>query len=325
MKTKTFIFRFLKSMTFVVIVFIAFLSTYNLTYSQSGLPCDEALTVPPGSNPPNPSWVHNQNDNNSTVNIPECPGCTITSYTYSKRQYTDAQGIPFTDLIITGYTTNGACNNCNINFFEKILWSIWMSHKNEWGLDPLGCLENYRVSAASCWRTTIGTLVESHPCSSECCSQLYTVCRASNGDVFFRIINPVPFTNNCTVSPCTYFVCDKLSNIDITEQESNDLRNANPQFLGKKQVYDKQGLSVSILPNPSTGIISLEIKNVLNEILTIKVTDIMGNVIYIIELLPSNGYLFTNVSLQNIQSGSYIAIIQQSGKTIYSENIKLIK
>jgi hypothetical protein len=326
MKTKTCILIFLKSMTFIVVMLIAFLSFTNQSFSQSGLPCEDELAVPPNTIPADPQW-DSFPDENTTINLPAyiCPGCTIT-YKYKYRQYTDEQNRIFTDLIITEYSTTAACANCDINVFEYILWGIWMTHKNDWGLTTLGCLENYRISAASCWRKVTNTYTHQFfPCATTCCSQLYTVCRASNGDVFFYIIDPISFTDDCTVSPCTEFVCDKLANLNLSLEESGDLKTANAQFNGKKQVLDQQSSTFSIQPNPSSGNMSIEIHNVPNQNLTLKLTDLIGNVIYNNELQPSNGSVFTNLTLQNILSGSYIVTIQQSGKIIYTENIKIVK
>ena len=308
----------MKKNRFLLIIILCFISI-NFLYSQSGLPCEEELAIPN-----DPGWSDPIDGDPVTVSSTVCPGCVI-SFKYKTRRY-QMLGIWYTDLIITEYTTSNACNNCNINVFEYILWSIWTTNKDIWGLTALGCLENWRISAASCWRTTIGTQVEALPCSTTCCSSYYTVCLTNTNNVFFYIIDPFSFTDHCTISPCTHFVCDELSNINLTEQEADDIRNANPGFgLGKESLIKDSETNILILPNPASSTINIEGNNITCKSLQLKIYDMNGNEVYLRNFEIFNGYLKIDLDFNNLTTGSYLFTFSDGSNVVYSENIKIVK
>ncbi|MBE2190163.1 MAG: hypothetical protein IAE98_11935, partial [Candidatus Kapabacteria bacterium] len=244
----------MKFATFFVVAFALSAFLINSTFAQSGLPCEPTLGYP------EVEW----NDGGPLDVYPssiDCPGnCKIT-FEYKHRYVQTMLGWR-RDIIITKITRSAGCANCDFNEFRLMLWGIWVHHADidEW-IDPGTNQYSNRYSAASCWRYEFGPMVEAYPCSSECCSQYYNVSRTTQGIIYFWMTEPTPITNNCTEYPCNYFICDKLSNISMTEEESSPIYDDNPGLGG----WNKQSLNpndkylISVNPNPATQNINLNI------------------------------------------------------------------
>ncbi|MBE2188991.1 MAG: T9SS type A sorting domain-containing protein [Desulfobulbaceae bacterium] len=314
----------MKFATYFVVAFALSAFLITPTFAQSGLPCDVALQHP------EIPWSEEIDGGTVNPSSDDCPSgtCQIT-FKYKFRVVTTQQGT-FHDIIITEYTLSPGCDGCDFNEFVKMLWSIWWTRADEWGLIKGTNTYNHRFSAASCWRTTIGPVVEFSPCSTACCISRYNFSRASDGIITFNYYDPVQFSNNCTVQPCTHFKCDKIVNVNLNAEESQALVTANPGLgggLGKENFrIDDYGIdNFSISPNPATDEILITTPYNQNEIYQVNIFNQIGEKILSHDINTNTESNRIRINVSDISNGLYRVAIYCNGIVIYSENIAVTR
>ena len=73
--------------------------------------------------------------------------------------------------------------------------------------------------------------------------------------------------------------------------------------------------SLTLFPNPSKGIFTLKLDNVVNDIYIINILDMMGKSVYHLEK-EFDGQLEENIDLSSLSKGTYIIQILDSNKLI---------
>jgi len=75
--------------------------------------------------------------------------------------------------------------------------------------------------------------------------------------------------------------------------------------------------TISVYPNPNSGIFTVELKNVLSNFVTIKVLNTLSNVVFIEEKITVNGDFTKTVDLSNLDKGLYFLVFEDyQGSTV---------
>jgi len=105
-----------------------------------------------------------------------------------------------------------------------------------------------------------------------------------------------------------------ISNVSGGIYKWNDLISSNDNnFITKTNDY-------KIYPNPTNNIINFEFADVENTNISIDIYDVTGKIIYSISENKANGFYKTQIDMQNISKGIYIAIIKK-GQLIFRDKI----
>jgi hypothetical protein len=314
----------MKIATFFLVAFALAAFLFTPTFAQSGLPCDGALQYPESI------WSDEIDGGQVNPSNDDCPSGTCNiSFKYKWREV-DTQNGTFIDIIITEYTLSAGCSTCTMNVFEKILWGIWGWKADSWGLAKGTNTFNHRFSAASCWKTTLGTTVEFTPCSTACCITRYNVSRTTENTIYFDFHEPTQFSNNCTVAPCTHYKCDEVVNMHLDEAEGEALKLANPGLgggLGKDNYkIDDSGIDIfSISPNPATDEILISTPYNQKEIYQLNIFNQIGEKILSQDINTNTESSNIRINVSDISNGLYRVAIYSKGIVVYSENIAITR